>query len=828
MDRMEVLFGFILALFFSISIGSFSCSATSLPTMNINLNGVTLEEINAGSKDTKYTGNTIDLTVDGVLTPFNNVEIKGRGNSSWLQPKKPYQIKFHKKEDLFDFGKSKKYILLANYLDSSYLRNTLAFYLGGVLNTGFVPKNKFLNFYADNVYVGLYSLSTKNEIGSKRINLKNDLGGVMELDNFYSPDGLFFTSNQGDVLNLKDNVNEDDESMTQKTISDFSSAYNKLEKAVATQDWASVTSLIDIDSFVSYYLVSEISANLDAYLTSCYFYKDGPIDKIHAGPIWDFDIAFGNPAVGSLEINRLSTKRLWSQAREVDWTGRKHSNIYARLTSIPQFRELVRSKWIEKFHNKNSDILSFIDKTASTIRGDAMQDSEKWGRQHFDTSIIELKQWVDERLNYLDYIYTHNINFKNGIYIINGLPGKYYIDQLLDGSYRIINLSDGKVLDVKNADPVLHNTARFYEWNGTTAQRWYITKDGDNQYHIVSKLTGLVLDFNGTTLQMNELSGSTTQQFTLTPVENPFSIDENAHYEFVSALDSNFVIDIAGGSTEISANTQLYTSNDSLAQSFYFRKNSDETYTIYNTKSKKALDVVGGSWGDCANIQQYSVNNTNAQKWLIYQHSDGSLTLINYGSLKAIDLPGASIHNEANIQQYTINNTGAQKWKLRLVETEERARLLAQSQGVVADGLYIVHPAKNTNFAIDVAGGSLAAGANVQLYTNNGTSAQQWRVTHDASGYIKLQNPASQKFLDVQWGESPPGTNVFQYTANNTAAQKWIATLNGDGSILLTSSINTHRVLDISNGQFKNETNIKIWSPNGSSAQAWTFERIGD
>jgi hypothetical protein len=94
-------------------------------------------------------------------------------------------------------------------------------------------------------------------------------------------------------------------------------------------------------------------------------------------------------------------------------------------------------------------------------------------------------------------------------------------------------------------------------------------------------------------------------------------------------------------------------------------------------------------------------------------------------------------------------------------------------------GCYVVAAA--TGLALDVKGGSLAAGANVQLYAKNGTGAQKWDVSQGADGYYTLANAASKKALDIANGSTAEGANVQQYDVNNTAAQKWRLVPTGDG-----------------------------------------------
>ena len=101
----------------------------NFPKLSIFLKDAPIEQIDAGSKDDKYQNNSVTFSIDNISTDYNDVEIKGRGNTTWEKIKKPYQIKFKDKENFFNIGESKKWVLLANYLDPTFLRNDTAFYL---------------------------------------------------------------------------------------------------------------------------------------------------------------------------------------------------------------------------------------------------------------------------------------------------------------------------------------------------------------------------------------------------------------------------------------------------------------------------------------------------------------------------------------------------------------------------------------------------------------------------------------------------------------------------------------------------------------------------
>ena len=119
-----------------------------VPVMEIKLDGVEIDEIDAGSKDIKYEGNELNIYVDGTMAEYDDVQIKGRGNTTWTQnEKKSYQIKFQQKVDLFGMGKARKWYLLANAADGTNLRTEVAFYIEDMLDMKYKFKGKFIELY---------------------------------------------------------------------------------------------------------------------------------------------------------------------------------------------------------------------------------------------------------------------------------------------------------------------------------------------------------------------------------------------------------------------------------------------------------------------------------------------------------------------------------------------------------------------------------------------------------------------------------------------------------------------------------------------------------
>lgn len=150
--------------------------------------------------------------------------------------------------------------------------------------------------------------------------------------------------------------------------------------------------------------------------------------------------------------------------------------------------------------------------------------------------------------------------------------------------------------------------------------------------------------------------------------------------------------------------------------------------------------------------------------------------------------------------------------------------LAKDNRNVLADGTYTIQSSVNSRYVLDIANGSTASGANVQLYQSNDTPAQQFKVTHDSQGYVTFTNVKSGKVLDVYNGTAKNGNNVWQFTSNNSRAQKWIVKKDGNGYSIV-SALNSNYVLNIANGKAYNGNNVELYAYSGSSSNLWLFNK---
>lgn len=383
----------------------------NFPKLEISLNEVPIEKIDAGTKEIKYPGNTITTTINNQTATYNDVEIKGRGNSTWTQIKKPYQIKLKDKEGFFNIGKNKKWVLLANYFDPTYLRNDIAFYLEKLLKEPYNMEGSFIELSIDDNYRGLYYLSEKVEANKYRVDLKNDYGTLVELDNINGESEGCNHDEQGNCILFKDFVNEDNTSVVKEN---FISSLNSVYEKIRLKDLEAIEKIIDVDSFAKYYLLSEFTVNPDAYRSSFYMYKDGLEDKIYAGPGWDFDLALGNLRWDSsvVDLNSFYSPfenmvlKPYATHEDSPQLIDSISTLLYDLMDIPEFQQRVKEIYQETLAGKGDEILDYIKSQAEYIKPAVLRDQERWKlKTNFDEEVDYLIDWVAKRYDHFEQTY---------------------------------------------------------------------------------------------------------------------------------------------------------------------------------------------------------------------------------------------------------------------------------------------------------------------------------------------------------------------------------------------------------------------------------------
>ena len=303
---------------------------------------------------------TIRIVGDGGVELYkdDSLKIRGRGNSTWNNyPKKPYYIKLDHQADFFGTGKSKRWVLLANWMDRTLLRNVVAFEAAKRTSMAWTPSGDFVELYLNGKHLGNYWLGEKINVEGSKFSADYlyslDTSDPSETDftdrNLYRAN----TRTYGVPVEVKYPDRDDYEGNTFSAV--VSAAQKQLEavdKAVSSGD----LSLIDVDSFCDWYLVHELCYNLEPkHPKSCFFhFRAG---KLYAGPIWDFDWATFTPDHSGLFL------------KECMW----YKNLFSNKTFVARLKE----RWAE-LKPSFEGLIDFIDDKAEWIRSSEEVNHNMW------------------------------------------------------------------------------------------------------------------------------------------------------------------------------------------------------------------------------------------------------------------------------------------------------------------------------------------------------------------------------------------------------------------------------------------------------------------
>jgi len=343
-----------------------------------------------------------DITIDGAgeFEDFaGSMKIKGRGNTTWSLPKKPYKFKFDKKQSILGLPADKEWVLLANYNDKSSLRTDAAFFLGAASSLAWTPKANFVELIVNDVYMGNYQMGEGVTVSSSRVNVSDD-GYLLEVDQLsrMEPGDVYFYTNR-----ILMNIKEPEVSLNDAKFNYIKNYVTEAETALYGSDFKDdvkgYRKYLDVNSFVDWYLINEISKNNDAiFFSSCYMNLT-PGGKLKMGPIWDFDIAFGN-----INYNE-------NQAPEGYFV--KNAAWISRLFEDPEFVQLVKSRFAY-FKSKKTALFDNINNKSVMLKWSAREDDNKWKTFYtntgpnyavigsYNSEVQYLKDWINKRFNWLD------------------------------------------------------------------------------------------------------------------------------------------------------------------------------------------------------------------------------------------------------------------------------------------------------------------------------------------------------------------------------------------------------------------------------------------
>lgn len=406
--------------------------STNLPLIKINTNG---QNITDGTKITAQMQvidngagniNHINDTPNG-YDGFIGIEV--RGASSTMFDKKGYGLETRDSLGdnlnvaLLGMPSENDWILHGPYADKSLLRNYLTYHIGGQFGE-YTPRVRFCEVFLNDQYWGVYVLKEKikrdaNRVDIAKLNPQDTLGDeltggyIFKIDRDDGPDNGWFAQtgygyyayhhpNAGDLHPLQKNYLKSHvqgfENMMQ------TGSY--VDPNIGYRNW------LDVPSFIDYMMMQEITRNIDAYRLSTFMYKekDSEGGKIYGGPIWDFNLGFGN---ADFCDNGLAQGWAFQYNQSC---GSPFPYFWSRLVADAGFRNDFRCRWdelrVDVLHTDT--IMHFIDSMVLELNDAQTRNFNRWNildtyvwpnayvGQTYAQEIQYLKSWITTRLQWMD------------------------------------------------------------------------------------------------------------------------------------------------------------------------------------------------------------------------------------------------------------------------------------------------------------------------------------------------------------------------------------------------------------------------------------------
>lgn len=344
---------------------------TNLPTVVVNIAGG--EEVIEKTKD--LISNVYIISENGTdLLATSGTEIRGRGNASWNFEKKPYRLKFDKKQSpLGAPASAKKWTLISNHGDKTLMRNILAFEVSRRVGQPYTPFCHPVDLIINGEYRGCYQFCDQVEADDDRVPCED--GYLIEIDAYALDEEVMFASSSGIPVTIKHPDEDDITDQQREFINDY---FNKFESAALAPNFTDPNNgyrkYLDLDSFLRNFIIGEFCANTDAFW-SVYMYKDAADGKLHTGPTWDNDLSFDNDY-----RTHPITSADYLYAVNGSFAGGRLKDIVDRIVKQdPQAKARLVELWEAALNEGNlKGLASYMEETAQLLNESQQLNFKRW------------------------------------------------------------------------------------------------------------------------------------------------------------------------------------------------------------------------------------------------------------------------------------------------------------------------------------------------------------------------------------------------------------------------------------------------------------------
>jgi len=318
-------------------------------------------------------------------------EIRGRGNSTWSYDKRPFRIKFDKKTPIFGLTGAKSWVLLANWKDWTLLTATVAFELAHRLEMPYTNHAFHVDVVLNGNYYGSFVLTEQVQVNPGRVDIDSKNGYLVEFDTYEDTNFTFETTTTELPVWVKSPEPEDLPAQGYQFVVD---SVNEFDRLLNGSDFPNngYWDILNIDSFVNYLMVYEITQNHELGHPKSAFMHKNLNGLITMGPVWDFDWAFG--LGGSYSVNTSEAMGRYTTV----------GNRFGNFHNDPAFTELYKARWNAQYSQIES-MPAFIDAMYEKIKVSESLDAQRWFNIYninYAYQVDKLKTFWSNRVSYLN------------------------------------------------------------------------------------------------------------------------------------------------------------------------------------------------------------------------------------------------------------------------------------------------------------------------------------------------------------------------------------------------------------------------------------------
>ena len=335
-------------------------------------------------------------------------EICGRGSGTWFFDKKSYNLKLNRSADLLSMGSGKKWVLLANVIDESHLRNKLVYDFAREIGTysGFAPNCEFTEVFLNGTYVGLYLMTEKVEIAENRLETDPEVI-LFEVDALGRSERMLlpFVLDWGTAAGIKSpkSCTEQERDRLMNYVYEFQDTLLDESKGQEALQY------IDLESWTRRYLIDEIFENYDGGCHSQYFFRDqreGKDQRIMAGPCWDYDNCADGWFMAKQNPRCFLMQRMWKNEGE-------HTPWYGTLMKKDTFRERVVELYREELSARMHHLVDVdLEAEAAFLQPGMQMNAIRWKLSDPEEAVRHFHDFMEERIAFLDSAWIDGVEYK--------------------------------------------------------------------------------------------------------------------------------------------------------------------------------------------------------------------------------------------------------------------------------------------------------------------------------------------------------------------------------------------------------------------------------